>query len=46
VTVVDERGANGEEGRTTAERHTTRCYLYSPDADPEVLPETAMRDAR
>ena len=34
------------EARTGAEAHTTRCYLYSPAVDPEVMPEMPLKDAR
>jgi peptide/nickel transport system ATP-binding protein len=49
VTIIEERGARSEE-RTPdlappashlAPRHATRCYLYSPAVDPQVLPEGA-----
>jgi oligopeptide/dipeptide ABC transporter ATP-binding protein len=29
-----------------AEGHTTRCYLWSPAVDPEILPETPVRSLR
>jgi peptide/nickel transport system ATP-binding protein len=42
VTIVEDRGPK------TADlgSHTTRCYLYSPAVDPEILPETPVRAAR
>jgi oligopeptide/dipeptide ABC transporter ATP-binding protein len=31
--------AEGQEAAPDAHAHTTRCYLYSPAVDPQVLPE-------
>jgi oligopeptide/dipeptide ABC transporter ATP-binding protein len=36
---TDSRGFHLQAEGPTAEVHTTRCYLYSPAVEPEVLPE-------
>ena len=32
--------------RLQPEAHATRCYLYSPAVDPQIMPETRTKDAR
>jgi peptide/nickel transport system ATP-binding protein len=39
VNLPPEGGRHSERSRLQADDHTTRCYLYSPAIDPEVLPE-------
>jgi oligopeptide/dipeptide ABC transporter ATP-binding protein len=57
VTVIEGRRARSEARKTESGTsdlgprtpglgHSTRCYLYSPAVDPEILPETPVKDNR
>jgi oligopeptide/dipeptide ABC transporter ATP-binding protein len=40
ITVIEDPGSTGEGLETRSdERHSARCYLYSPAVDPKTLPE-------